>query len=217
MRHALAKTEESLGVVPSKHRWVCTCGITGPWLRDSELATKTILNHLNEVQPQHSQENKTMSNKPNTPSTRTTESPKLPTKPTAPAKETNGAPAGMSAAAAKSEEKRPRVRWQSVKNPAFWVRSFKDVTDAHGAPKDPWGETMVPAVRGAADPGRKAAKAERETKLLAMSAEEKLAFLKKEKETRKAAKEAKESAKVEALKAKIREELLADMAKGKTA
>jgi len=42
-----------------------------------------------------------------------------------------------------AKTKRAKLRWVSTKDGSFWVRSFKDVTDKHGAPKDPWGNEMV--------------------------------------------------------------------------
>lgn len=147
---------------------------------------------------------------PTKPATASTSKPVPPTPPTKP---TNG---GMSAAQAKATgEKRPRVRWQSVTDPNYWVRSYKDITDKYGAPRDFAGKEMVPGVaRGGfqADPARKQAKAEREAKLAAMSPEEKLLFLKTERETRRAAKTEREANKLALLKDQLRKELEAELA-----
>lgn len=117
---------------------------------------------------------------------------------------------GMSAAQAKkdgaSEPKRPRVRWVSPQDKSFWVRSYKDVTDKHGAPKDPWGNTMVAAASlpGGGAATLKAAREEREAKLAAMSETDRVAFLKAEKEARKANKAAKKQAEYDAIVAKVK-------------
>ena len=156
----------------------------------------------------NSEENTNMATQhPSKPAAPSTKPAPAPTAKPAPAPTAKPAP---SAASAKSEGKRPRVRWQSTKDPSFWVRSFKDITDKHGAPMDPWGVTMVPAKRGAStggDPGKKAAKAEREAKLAAMSAEQKAEFLKGEREAKKAKKLASKAQEVEAMKAKLLAEL----------
>lgn len=203
VQHALLKVEERIHGPRAdiQHRWTCQCGESGPWLKHTtEQASRSILIHLNQ---NNAQENKTMSNAKPTTNAKSTQS----TKASQTATNATNATTGMSAASAKADEKRPRVRWQSPKNPEFWVRSFKDVTDKFGPPSDPWGNVMVPAVRGAADPGKKAAKAEREAKLAEMTPEQKLEFLNAEKAAKKAAKAAKEEASMEALRAKLRKEL----------
>lgn len=120
---------------------------------------------------------------------------------------------GMSAAQAKKEgkgePKRPRVRWVSPQDKSFWVRSYKDVTDKHGAPKDPWGNTMTPAVGGGGGEALKAAKADRDAKLAAMTEEQRVEFLNAEKASRKANKAAKKQAEYEAIVAKVRADVLA--------
>lgn len=130
----------------------------------------------------------------------------------APAAKPNGN--GMSAAKAKGDgkEKRAKVRWASPQDKSYWVRSYKDITDKHGAPKDPWGNTMVPSSGNAGGVSAlKQAREEREAKLAAMTEEQRVSFLKTEKEQRKANKAAKKQAEYEAIVAKVK----ADLAAGK--
>lgn len=152
-----------------------------------------------------------------------------PTKtPTTPAPSNKGAPAPANGAkttvaadgAAKPEKKknkRPRLRWVSSKDPSFWVRSYKDVTDKHGAPKDPWGGDMVvragQAFGAPRDPAAKAARLaakEAEAKRLAsMTDAEKLAFAKTKREEKQAAKATKVAAEREAMVAQIKADIAA--------
>ncbi len=99
---------------------------------------------------------------------------------------------GKTAEKAEKKAKRPRVRWVSTKEPSFWVRSYKDVTDKHGAPMDPWGQAMVAKAGvpfGAPrDPAEKAARiAAKEAAKKAfdsMSDEQKLQFAKEKREAK---------------------------------
>lgn len=134
-------------------------------------------------------------------------------KPTAtaptPPKPGNGMSAAQAKKEGKGEPKRPRVRWVSPQDKSFWVRSYKDVTDKHGAPKDPWGNTMTPATGGGGAEVLKAAKAERDAKLAAMTEEQRVDFLNAEKATRKANKAAKKQAEYDAIVAKVKADVLA--------
>ena len=138
-----------------------------------------------------------------------------PTPPAAKTETTNGAKAEDSGKAKK--EKRPRVRWVSPKDPSFWVRSYKDVTDKHGAPKDPWGNAMEAkaAVAFGLTPeereARKAAKEAEKARLDSMSPEEKLAFTQKRREER----AAKRTAKKEAERLAMIEQIKKEIAEGK--
>lgn len=135
------------------------------------------------------------------------------------AKTATTAPTGGSDAAKpeKKKNKRPRLRWVSAKDPSFWVRSYKDVTDKHGAPKDPWGGDMVvragQAFGAPRDPAAKAARLaakEAEAKRLAsMTDAEKLAFAKEKREQKQAAKAAKVAAEREAMVAQIKADIAA--------
>lgn len=140
--------------------------------------------------------------------------------PAAPAAKTNGA---ASADATKGDKpaktKRAKLRWVSTKDGSFWVRSFKDVTDKHGAPKDPWGVEMV--VKAGQAFGKKLTdeeKAARATQKEAekkrkesMSDEERLAEAKAKRETKQKSKQEA----VEKNRADILAQLLADMEAGK--
>lgn len=143
-------------------------------------------------------QNKSTSNKPSA-----TPPPPATAKPT-----TNGADKPKAA-----KVKKAKVRWVSPKDPSFWVRSFKDVTDKHGAPMDPWGNKME--ARAAAAFGlspeerdaRKKAKEAEKAKLEAMSPEEKLAFTTAKREERAKKREGKKAAEREALIAQIKREI----------
>lgn len=120
-------------------------------------------------------------------------------------------PAGGEKTAAsgeKKEPKRPRVRWVSPKDPTFWVRSYKDVTDKHGAPMDPWGNKMEVKVGGGGGGGNLAAAREAEkAKLAAMTDEQKLAYAKDKREAKKKAKDAKKAQERDALIAQLKKEI----------
>ena len=133
------------------------------------------------------------------------------------AKPTASAAPGDAAKPEKKKNKRPRLRWVSSKDATFWVRSYKDVTDKHGAPKDPWGGDMVvragQAFGAPRDPAAKAARAaakEAEAKRLAsMTDAEKLAFAKEKREQKQTAKAAKVAAEREAMVAQIKADIAA--------
>lgn len=141
-------------------------------------------------------------------------------KPTTPAKTANKpapTPPPAKNGSAKDEKpakaKRPRVRWVSPKDPKFWVRSYKDVTDQYGAPLDPWGNKMearVAAAFGMTDEQREARKAAKEAekkRIEAMSPEEKLAWTQAKREERAKTREAKKAKEREALIAQIKREI----------
>lgn len=113
----------------------------------------------------------------------------------------------------KQKVKKAKVRWVSPKDPSYWVRSFKEVTDKHGAPKDPWGNTMEAraAVAFGLSPEereqRKAAKEAEKKRLEAMTPEEKLAFTTAKREERAKKRESKKAAEREALIAQIKREI----------
>lgn len=139
---------------------------------------------------------------------------KNPNKPSAsppPAPPKNGTSTDKSAKPAKA--KKAKVRWVSPKDPTFWVRSFKDVTDKHGPPVDPWGNKMearVAAAFGLTDEQRaerKAAKEVEKKRLEAMSPEEKLVHTQAKREERAKKREAKKSAERDALIAQIKREI----------
>lgn len=126
----------------------------------------------------------------------------------------NGKPAP---AAEPKKAKRPRVRWVSTTEPAFWVRSYKDVTDKFGPPKDhngvamvakagvPFGQPKDPAEKAA----RIAAKAAEKAKFDAMSDEQKLQFAKAKREAKQKETEIKRAAERAALVAQIKAEIAA--------
>ncbi len=139
---------------------------------------------------------------------------------TAPAPTGNGAPkaaAAPSDAAKPAKAKKARVRWVSTKNPAYWVRSFKDVTDKYGAPKGPDGEEMVAKAGvpfgGVRDPGAKAArlaaKEAEKARVAAMSDADKLAYAKAKREEKQKTQAAKADADRAALVAQIKAEIAA--------
>lgn len=113
----------------------------------------------------------------------------------------------------KAKAKKAKVRWVSPKDPSYWVRSFKEVTDKHGAPVDPWGNKMEAraAVAFGLSPeereARKAAKEAEKARLEAMTPEEKLAFTAKKREERAGKREQKKAAEREALIAQIKREI----------
>lgn len=136
-------------------------------------------------------------------------------------KPTNGAtpPAdGKTAAPAKVKSKRIRVRWVSEQIPGFWVRSYQDVTDKHGAPLDPKGNKMVakagvPFGTRTSDPAakaeREAAKAAEAARYAALSDEQKVAEAKTKREAKQVAKAAKALQERKELEAQIRAEIAA--------
>jgi hypothetical protein len=136
-----------------------------------------------------------------------------PTPPTATttAKPTNGSDAAKGDG--KKKAKRARVRWVSPKDPTFWVRSYKDVTDKHGAPMDPWGNKMEARVAAAfglspeEKEARAKAKAEEKARLEAMTPEQKLEFAQKKKEERAAKRNAKKEKERQAMIEQIRREI----------
>lgn len=129
---------------------------------------------------------------------------------TASAKPTNG---DASKGEKPKKAKRPRVRWVSPKDPAFWVRSYKDVTDKYGAPMDPWGNKME--ARAAVAFGlteeekaaRKAAKEAEEKRIAAMSPEEKLAHTEAKRKERATKRDAKKEKQRQELIAQIKREI----------
>lgn len=160
-------------------------------------------------------ENKNMAtNKPTTNSNKNTANKPSATPPPPPApaaaKPANG---DASKGEKKAKVKKAKVRWVSPKDPSYWVRSFKDVTDKHGAPKDPWGNTMEAraAVAFGLSPeereARKKAKEAEKARLEAMTPEEKLAFTQTKREERSKKREAKKAAEREALIAQIKREI----------
>lgn len=129
-------------------------------------------------------------------------------------------------AAAPTEEKkakkakRQRVRFASTTVAGMWCRMFKDVADKFGAPYDSNGVQMVESKapvggakgdKAARKAEKEAAKAAEKAKIAAMTDEEKLAYAKKVREERDAAKKAKANAERDALIAQIK----ADIAAGK--
>lgn len=149
-------------------------------------------------------------NKPTTNSNKPTTNKPSATPPPAPS---NAKPATNGDAPKKAKVKKAKVRWVSPKDPTFWVRSFKDVTDKHGAPMDPWGNKME--ARAAAAFGltpeqreeRKAAKEAEKKRLEAMTPEEKLAYTTSKREERAKKREGKKAAEREALIAQIKREI----------
>ena len=159
------------------------------------------------------QENKTMAtNKPTTNSNKPNSNKPAATPPPAPA---NAKPTSANGAdkAKPAKVKKAKVRWVSPKDPSYWVRSFKEVTDKHGAPQDPWGNKMEAraAVAFGLSPEereqRKAAKEAEKQRLAAMTPEEKLAFTSSKREERAKKREGKKAAEREALIAQIKREI----------
>ncbi len=114
------------------------------------------------------------------------------------------------------KSKKARVRWVSTTEPGFWVRSFKDVTDKFGAPKDHNGVAMIAKIGvpfGQVDPAAKAAKlaakAAEEARKAAMTDEEKLAFARQKREAAQATKAAKQKAEYEQLVAQVKADIAA--------
>jgi hypothetical protein len=134
-------------------------------------------------------------------------------KPTAtppPAKATSN---GSAPEKTKKKVKRPKVRFHSSKEPTYWVRAYKDVTDKFGPPTDPWGNKMEPraAVAFGISPeeraAKKAAKEAEKLRFESMSVEDKLAFAKTKRDAKQAKKEAKKAAEKEQLIAQIKREI----------
>lgn len=148
------------------------------------------------------QENKSMS------TTKTPNSNQKPNKPSTPPPPAPADAAKSADGKEKKEPKRPRVRWVSPKDPTFWVRSYKDVTDKHGAPKDPWGNTMeAKAGGGGGGANLKAAREAEKAKMAAMTDEQKLAYAKTKREEKAAAKAAKKLAERNALIEQLKKEI----------
>jgi hypothetical protein len=161
------------------------------------------------------EENKTMANP------QTTQKPTQKTNTPPPAPPSNGSKTAADAGKGEKtkKEKRAKQRWVSPKHADFWVRSFKDVTDKHGAPKDPWGNTMV--AKAGAPFGQKLSEEEKQARAKAkeadklrkanMTDEEKLAEAKQ----RRAAKDAKKKQEADAMHKSILDQIMADISAGK--
>jgi type IV secretory pathway VirB10-like protein len=125
----------------------------------------------------------------------------------------NGKVASGEKPAKAAKVKKAKVRWVSPKDPSYWVRSLKDVTDKHGAPVDPWGNKMEAraAVAFGLTPEqraeRKAAKQAEAERLKNMSPEEKLAFTQSKREDRAKKREAKKQQERNALIEQIKREI----------
>ena len=114
--------------------------------------------------------------------------------------------------------KRLRIRWASVTQPDYWVRSYKDITDKYGAPRDHKGVEMVPKAAvpfggQKADPAvkaaREAAKQAEKAAYAALSDEQKVAHARAKREAKQAEKAAQAAAEKAALVAQIRAEIAA--------
>lgn len=151
----------------------------------------------------------TMSTNKSAPASNKPSNKPAPTPPAANAKPANGSAADP----AKKKAKKARVRWVSPKDPTFWVRSYKDVTDKHGAPMDPWGNKMEARVAAAfgltpeEKAARAAAKEQEAARLKAMSPEEQLAFTEAKRKERATKREAKKSRERDAMIAQIKKEI----------
>ncbi len=105
----------------------------------------------------------------------------------------------------------PRLKFYSTKTDCtdYCARVLPIFVDKYGAPKDPWGGTMV--LREGQSPLKKVAKLEKkenEKKLLeAMGEEEKVAYMKAKRERRAAEKTAKKTAQRDTMMAELRKEL----------
>jgi hypothetical protein len=134
---------------------------------------------------------------------------------TPPAVVANGAApkADDAAKPAKKRNKVKRVSYMSPKDPSFFVRITAGLVEKHGAPKDPWGETMVARPAGAfgLTPEQKAerqkAKALEAAKLESMSPEEKASFLDEKRKVRQAKRTARKDRERDALIAQIKREI----------
>lgn len=230
MNHSLSKVETNSPTEPTKdplkYRWLCTCGESGPWFRDPEVARKGYSNHQAKFplvsQQSTKRDTKTMANP--TPTNKPATKPSTPP-PAAGTKPSNGS----TPAAAPEGNSGPKVRLFSQVDPGFNFRVEIHKLEKFGMPE----HGGKPMVRGSQQQGggdkaaRKAAeaqaKAEREAKLKAMTDEQRSEFLAKELEAdkvrkaqRKAEKQAQETQKLAALKAQLEQEILAELsAKGK--
>jgi len=105
-----------------------------------------------------------------------------------------------------------RVTFWSQVEPTYSVRVMRSLADKHPAP-DHGGKPMVRRTGRPAGGGGKQAKEEREKLLAGMTEEQKLAYLTKEREDKKAKKTARKAAEREALKEQLRKELEAELGK----
>ena len=122
----------------------------------------------------------------------------------------NTAPGDATAATAPKLSK--RVTFWSQVEPSFSVRVMRALADKYPAP-DHGGKPMVRRTGRPAGGGGKQAKEEREKLLAGMTEEQKLAFLAKEREEKKAKKTARKEAERAALKEQLRKELEAELGK----
>ncbi len=103
---------------------------------------------------------------------------------------------------------RERVRLASKTLTGYWVKTFRDVIDRHGAPMGPDG---IPLVEQAGTPGmgleermrRKALKETEKARVVNLTPEERAQFVAQRKQTRQAEKAQKEKDKRAALLAKL--------------
>ena len=122
------------------------------------------------------------------------------------------APAPASAPAAETKLSKRVTFWSQVE-PSYSVRVLRALADKYPAP-DHGGQPMVkrsgrPAGIGG---GGKVAKEEREKMLAGMTEEQKVAFLAKEREAKKAKKAERKTRERDALKEQLRKELEAELA-----
>jgi hypothetical protein len=136
--------------------------------------------------------------------------PKLPQKPVAhvatPTAKTNGAEPATETKLSK------RVTFWSAVVPTFSVRVLRSLAESNEVPYH-GGQPMVRRSGRPAGGGGKVAKEAREKMLAGMTEEQKLAFITKEKEEKKAKKTARKEAERAALKEQLRKELEAELGK----
>lgn len=104
-----------------------------------------------------------------------------------------------------------RVTFWSVVEPSYSVRVLRTLADKYEPPYH-GGQPMVRRTGRPAGVGGKRAKEEREKLLASMTEEEKIAFLAKEREIKKAKKAERKAREREALKEQLRKELEAELA-----
>lgn len=147
---------------------------------------------------------------PSTHSNKTAPSNKPANKP-APAA-TAEAPKGAAPADKPKKAKRARTRLVSPTIDGFWVRAYTDIVAKFGMPKGPDGVELVakaatPGLSAEAKKAREEAKAAEKAKLEAMSQEERLAYVAKAREDKKAKKDAKKAAERDALIKQLKEQI----------